>query len=552
MYYIGGPATILPKPIESFLGWTLCISCLSVSGYHYYVSNYIKPFILGLKRKFITSSSFSSSATIRYSQNTTRTTNNEAALNSFLKCWIPLTTHSRSEISRKSPLERYDELTQMIYHLLRAAGRKPSELAEMKSESDLNVSLEQIDDEVLVAFVRENRICRRLASLVMRPYEVEDLSQNGRLITTYLVLSHPHLHLLQRLVQLWPRLLELPSPHNLPFVSRPNQLLPCMSAENEQDKFNISLIIPSYNEKTSFIQKQLNILLERCHSPERVEVIIVNAGGHNSNDDDTQDKLQSLSLHSTKSDEDSDKKWCSVKVLSFTEGGGRGPCMNYGADHATGSILTFCHLDTKLPKNWDIKVCDILHYQNAKKTQSNSNQAFHRANSCAFSFGIDTSKEGLSNPFSPNGSGYFPPGIRSVETTANIRTQIYSLPYGDQSISVPRNVFNFLGGYPDQCLMEDYELVALLRRRASQLTTHPERLKIIQGDPALCSPRRWQKFGVLYVTYMNSKFVNLYAGGMTPDDLYRKYYGRSPPSRSNELSPWEVEMKNQLECMSKG
>ena len=135
--------------------------------------------------------------------------------------------------------------------------------------------------------------------------------------------------------------------------------------------------------------------------------------------------------------------------------------------------------------------------------------------------------------------------------TANIRTQLFSLPYGDQVISIPRNVFEFLGGYPDQCLMEDYELVALLRTRAALITKQPEQLKIIQGQPALCSPRRWQKFGVLYVTFMNSKLVNLYASGMHPDDLYKRYYNNSPPARLNKLSQWEVEMKSFIQTMSK-
>ena len=171
-----------------------------------------------------------------------------------------------------------------------------------------------------------------------------------------------------------------------------------------------------------------------------------------------------------------------------------------------------------------------------------------RANSCAFSFGIDTSPKGLLNPFTSTSTsasiGYYPPGIKAVETTANIRTKLFSLPYGDQAISIAKNVFDFVGGFPDQCLMEDYELVALLRKRALLITgtSCREQLQIIPGEPSLCSPRRWQKHGVLLVTYTNSKLVNLYAGGMSADDLYRLYYGRDPPDRESELSPWETEM----------
>ena len=101
--------------------------------------------------------------------------------------------------------------------------------------------------------------------------------------------------------------------------------------------------------------------------------------------------------------------------------------------------------------------------------------------------------------------------------------------------------------------MEDYELVALLRKRAALITSPAplERLKIIPGEPSLCSPRRWQKFGVLYVTFMNSKFVNKYAGGMSPDFLFSHYYGQSPPARRNSLSPWEIQMDVMIHTMSK-
>ena len=163
--------------------------------------------------------------------------------------------------------------------------------------------------------------------------------------------------------------------------------------------------------------------------------------------------------------------------------------------------------------------------------------------------------EGHSSTTTP----YVPPGIRAVQTTANLRTYLFSLPYGDQVLSLHACTFHFLGGFPDQCLMEDYELVSLLRRRATLFAvSHKpgliarEALTIIQGDPALCSPRRWQKFGVMYVTYMNSKFVNLYAGQrkMDPDELFQLYYGKAPPKRCAVISPWEAELANQLEATS--
>ena len=50
---------------------------------------------------------------------------------------------------------------------------------------------------------------------------------------------------------------------------------------------------------------------------------------------------------------------------------------------------------------------------------------------------------------------------------------------------------------------------------------------------------------------MNSELVSLYASGMHPDDLYKRYYNNSPPARLNKLSQWEVEMKSFIQTMSK-
>ena len=523
---IGGPNTILPKPIESFLSWSLCIACLSIPTYHYYVSNHVKPFFMKLQRKQIKASLSSSS-----SLPSTKLNESSLSYKSFLDCWIPLTTHSRSEIERKTPIQRYEQLIQFLYHIITTTKSSSSinngeTLTNFDWTSEEQFVIEHLDDDTLVTLMRENTICRRLASLVMRPYKLNTSTIFG---SSMVLLDHPHLILIQRLAHLWPKLLELPSPtymFSIPEKEHDDKV----KKDEDYRTLNISLIVPSYNEVHSYIQKQIQLLLHRCSHPRLVEVVIVNAGDA----DETAIIQDSLSQYNNGS-KDINKCWGRIKVLSFIEGGGRGPCLNYGAKHSNGYILSFCHLDTVMPNNWDVKVCTMFNDWDGSET---------RANSCAFGFGIN--KEECLNAFSSLDKGYFPPGIKAVETTANIRTNLFSLPYGDQVISMPRNMFNFFGGFPDQCLMEDYELVALLRRRALLISTQMERLKIIPGEPAYCSPRRWQKFGVLYVTSTNSRLVNLYSGGMGPDELYRRYYGRQPPTRKNELSPWEVEMNEIL------
>ena len=481
--FIGGPGTRLPRPVESFLSWSLCLSRLTVSGYHYCVSIYVVPLITRIRN---------SASTKRVKSTADGNGNGNG-----IKCWIPLTTHSRSEQDRCTPVQRYHQLITMLQHY-----------GVSDSETGCNGSQ-------LVTLLRQNTICRRLASLAMRPGSCS------------LFDHEPSLPLAYTLSSIWPRLLELPIREEL---------------NDEAPLFRISIVIPAYAESGTLLETQIYRLFQRCRLPSKVEIIIVDAGGGAKDElKGVVENYQRTAKDPLREDEQRDPFLVgSVRLVEYTKGGGRGSCLNYGASVARGRILTFCHLDTALPHHWDESICTAI--------EDDPSRSHGRANSCAFAFGIDTSPEGLSNSFSPTSKNYHPPGITAVETTANIRTYLYSLPYGDQAISVPKHIFEFLGGFPDQCLMEDYELVALLRQRSALLNHRSkEELRIIPGPPALCSPRRWQKFGVLYVTYMNSKFVNLYSGGLGPSQLYELYYGRGPPKRESELSPWEIEMETLLD-----
>jgi len=545
--FLGGPGTHLPFLLESILSWLLCFSCLGVSGYHYWKNTYLHPWLTAWRRK-----------------HPSKTQNADDELLPLQTCFIPLTTYSRSEVSRYTPLQRYHQLVHLVEVITK--GKR----------------MENISDSHFIEIFEAHPTLRRLATLTMMPYPTSTLTQQQHLeshprsdasradttetitstlcpdslsyshptlklkvdskvtgtnTSTNLLVEYPNLPGLHKLARLWPQLLEIPS-----FSTSTHQEIPY--------KYDISCIIPTYCESGILLCKRLERALHVCKNPNSVEIIIVNAGG--GTDDFDQRILHLQYLHNKKKKDnqyqrESENQWGHVSILPFTKkGGGRGPCLNYGASVAQGRIVTFCHSDTTLPSAWDVKICQALlpSPKSSSSLQDSSTDTRIQSNACAFSFGIDTSFEGL------NGS-YYPPGIKAVERTANIRTHLYSLPYGDQVISFTKIVFDYLGGFPDQCLMEDYEFVALLRKRAlllPKLGTHLQREKlcIIGGEPALCSPRRWQRFGVLYVTFMNSYLVNKYAGGMDPDELYRKYYGQDPPKRESPLSPWEIELKMTL------
>jgi hypothetical protein len=56
---------------------------------------------------------------------------------------------------------------------------------------------------------------------------------------------------------------------------------------------------------------------------------------------------------------------------------------------------------------------------------------------------------------------------------------------------------------------------------------------MIRFVQALCSARRWQKFGVVYTTLVNALLVHRYTSyGWTADEIFDYYYRR--PSKKQE------------------
>ena len=636
-YHIGGPNTTLPIVVESFLGWSLCLSCLAVSGYHYgksiisssnwYLKCHRRVHVIIQKirmRQLIGKGilfQYNNEAKQILDNHCNTQTNKVVQLLSGNQIdndendevetpWIPLTTHSRAELDRKSPWERYVSLV-CVLEKNYPESLLPTHANGQRKNAAKDGNVEEIANAALIHALRTDDICRRLASLAMRPFDVTitttttfttastvsasvpfgvgranilrscashdtiapvktttDYTTTKAAMTT-LLKQHPNNSLLQRLYRLWRYFLILPSLEEskkmpkMPVVERDAIESNDGKSETSHCPFRISVILPAFREHGSHLATKLNNALQMAHKPEEVEVIVVDAG-----------ECKDLDMLLSSNNQSSTKNWGNTIIAPFHSGGGRGPCLNFGAATASGRILTFCHSDTALPYHWDTSIVSTLEHGDSDNLPTSILGAA-RANSCAFSFGIDQSREGLSMPFTSSCSKlYYPPGIRAVETTANMRTHLYSLPYGDQVLSLHACVFRFLGGFPDQCLMEDYELVSLLRRRAALFVFHPqnevhlnhfsekaethvsklssmrEKLSIVPGPPALCSPRRWQKFGVLYVTFMNSRFVNLYAGArkLSPDELFRLYYGNDPPKRDEDESPWEVTLHKTIQC----
>ena len=78
-------------------------------------------------------------------------------------------------------------------------------------------------------------------------------------------------------------------------------------------------------------------------------------------------------------------------------------------------------------------------------------------------------------------------GLSMMEFTVNIRSRFFELPFGDQAMAITKQRYDALGGFPNEPIMEDFELVQRLRRcgaaGSGYIKTLPAR--------AACSARRW-------------------------------------------------------------
>lgn len=158
----------------------------------------------------------------------------------------------------------------------------------------------------------------------------------------------------------------------------------------------------------------------------------------------------------------------------------RGGQLRRGAEMADGEWLFFLHADTMLPPGW---ADDVAAHLSTKRPAW-----------CPMRFD----------------HGGLP--ARCVAGWANLRARLLALPYGDQTLLIPRALYEEVGGYPDQSLMEDVALSRVLGRRLMPLpftvTTSAE--KFIRDG--------WLRRGA-----RNLSLLTRYLAGADPERLAGKY-----------------------------
>ncbi len=142
----------------------------------------------------------------------------------------------------------------------------------------------------------------------------------------------------------------------------------------------------------------------------------------------------------------------------LVETGGLAKQLNGGASEANGDVLLFLYADSTVPRGLRTAIERTLVDPNCLGG--------------AFRLGFD------------GDSGVF----RVIAWGANLRTRLGIGPFGDQGIFVRRSGFESVGGYREDCLLEDLDLVRRLRRRGSIR---------VQRETMTTSSRRWRTDGVV-------------------------------------------------------
>ena len=169
--------------------------------------------------------------------------------------------------------------------------------------------------------------------------------------------------------------------------------------------------------------------------------------------------------------------------LAFVAPQGRARQMNAGAAACTADLLMFLHADTRLPHDADVLV------RRAVQGQRHWGR---------FDVTIDSPR----------------PVMRIVEGLMNLRSRWTGIATGDQAIFVRRDLFEQIGGFPDQPLMEDVALSTRLKRHGP-----PACLR----ERVTTSARRWERHGPWRTILLMWRLRAAYFLGADPSKLALRY-----------------------------
>lgn len=109
------------------------------------------------------------------------------------------------------------------------------------------------------------------------------------------------------------------------------------------------------------------------------------------------------------------------------------------------------------------------------------------------------------------------PGLRYrlLEHAVSARTRWLRSPYGDQGLFVRRRIFDEIGGFPAQPILEDLHFVRSMRR-IGRIVALDERL--------ITSARRWESRGFWPTTFRHAWILALDRLGVSPSRIAKRVH----------------------------
>ncbi|MEL7476241.1 MAG: TIGR04283 family arsenosugar biosynthesis glycosyltransferase, partial [Cyanobacteria bacterium J06555_12] len=232
---------------------------------------------------------------------------------------------------------------------------------------------------------------------------------------------------------------------------------------------SIAIVIPTYQEESA-----LGSCLDSLQGQTPPFDVIVTDGGSS---DRTLDIANNYQLW------DAAGGLAPVQVVRAPERG-RAQQMNAGAQQARADVLLFLHADSQLPE------------AGLKAVR----RAMLGTPALGGRFAVSLDRHKL--PYT------------AIEWGMNARTRLTGCFTGDMGIFVWRSLFEQLGGYPQQPLMEDYEFSRRMQQRG-QVAYLPQKI--------VTSSRRWQQHGPLKTVALMQAIRMGYRCGVSAERLASWY-----------------------------
>jgi len=236
---------------------------------------------------------------------------------------------------------------------------------------------------------------------------------------------------------------------------------------------SLSIIVPTLNEAGSIEQVLTSVRALDRKLNLGLELIVVDGGSQ----DNTKTLAQPLA----------------DQVIDAPRG--RARQMNAGATAASSDYLLFLHADTILTTAAAEELKDAL----AREPMWGR-----------FDVRIESSIEDNTTGATESNVWMF----RVISFMMNHRSRLTGIATGDQAIFVRRDVFESIGGFADQPLMEDIEL-------SKQLCKHAK--PTCPRGPVITSGRRWETNGVWTTIFLMWRLRWRYWRGQSAEELARAY-----------------------------